>query len=79
MCTVMQKDVLIEVVAQAQAIVTKRVDVNAPLTPDELRLGEIREFLYSNDPNDISYSVILDEVKTIQGKFESKPIMPQYR
>lgn len=79
MCTLMQKDALIELVANAQAIVTKRVDVNSPLTPEELRLGQIRDFLYSNDPDDISYSAVVGEVKTIQGKFESKPIMPQYR
>lgn len=79
MCTLMQKDALIELVANAQAIVTKRVDVNSPLTPEELRLGQIRDFLYSNDPDDISYSAVVGEVKTIQGKFENKPIMPQYR
>lgn len=79
MCTLMQKDVLIELVAYAQAIVTKRVDVNSPLTPEELRLGQIRDFLYSNDPEDISYSDVMAEVKAIQEKFEDKPIMPQYR
>ncbi len=79
MCTLMQKDALIELVANAQAIVTKRVDVNSPLTPEELRLGQIRDFLYSNDPDDISYSAVIGEVKTIQGKFENKQIMPQYR
>ncbi|MDG6882821.1 Uncharacterised protein [Phocoenobacter uteri] len=79
MCTLMQKDVLIELVASAQAIVTKRVDVDSPLTDEELRLGEIRDFLYSNDPNDISYTDILGEVKVIQRRFEDKPLMPQYR
>lgn len=74
----MQKDVLIEVVAQAQAVVTKRVDVNAPLTADELRLGEIRDFLYSNDPNDISYYEILDEIKHIKEKYVNLPIHSHY-
>lgn len=79
MCTLMQKDALIELVANAQAVVTKRVEANSPLTKEELRLGEIRDFLYSNQPDDIPYSSVVSEIKDIQGKFEHKPIMPQYR
>lgn len=70
MCTLMQKDVLIELVANAQAIVTKCVDVNSPLTDDEIKLGKIRDFLYSTSPEDISYTSLINEVRTIQQKFE---------
>lgn len=79
MCTLMQKDALIELVASTQAIVTMRVDADSPLTEEELKLGKIRTFLYSNHPDDISYSSVVNEVKEIRGKFEHKPIMPQYR
>lgn len=79
MCTLMQKDVLIETVASIQAIVTKRVDVNSPLTPEELKLGEIRDFLYSSSPEDISYESIINDVEAIRVKFENMPVMPQYQ
>lgn len=78
MCTLMEKDVLIELVANAQAIVTKRVEKNSPLTDEEIRLGEIRDFIYSTAPEDISYMQIVNEVREIQKRFEDKPIMPQY-
>lgn len=78
MCTLMQKDALIELVANAQAIVTKRIDPQLPLISEEIRLGEIRNYLYSNAPEDIHYSAIVNEIKNIQNKFENKPILPQY-
>lgn len=79
MATLIEKEVLIEAIAQVQAFVAKRVDVNAPLTEYELRLGEIRDFLYSNDPKDISYSSLLNEIKSIQKIVADKLIMPEYR
>lgn len=78
MCTLMQKDALIELVANAQAIVIKRVAPDLPLTDDEIRLGKIRDYLYSNAPEDISYSTVIDEIQAIQRKFEDKPILPRY-
>ncbi len=63
MCTLMQKDALIELVANAQAIVIKRVDPDLPLTDDEIRLGKIRDYLYSNAPDKIDYQKTLDDVK----------------
>ena len=78
MCTLMQKDALIELVANAQAIVIKRVDPDLTLTDDEIRLGKIRDYLYSNAPEDISYSTVIDEIQAIQRKFEDKPILSRY-
>ncbi|WP_154570630.1 hypothetical protein [Campylobacter portucalensis] len=49
----------------------KRLDFCASLIPDELRLMEIREFLYKTHHNDILYYEILDEVKSIKEKFEN--------
>ena len=44
MCTLMQKDSLIHLVAEAQATLTLRIDPQAPFSDDELRLGEIHNF-----------------------------------
>ena len=49
-----------------------------PLTDDEIRLGKIRDYLYSNAPEDISYSTVIDEIQAIQRKFEDKPILSRY-
>lgn len=78
MATIMQKDDLIELVANAQAIVIKRVDPDLPLTDDEIRLGKIRDYLYSTDPDKIDYQKTLDDVKNIKEKYKDLPIHSHY-
>lgn len=78
MATIMQKDALIELVANAQAIVIKRVDPDLPLTDDEIRLGKIRDYLYSTAPDKIDYQKTLDDVKNIKDKYVNLPVHSHY-
>lgn len=78
MCTLMQKDVLIELVAYAQATLTLRIDPQAPFSDDELRLGEIRNFIYDNYPDDIDFNSLSEEIMSINSKYEDIPILEQY-
>lgn len=52
MCTLMEKDVLMEEVSGVAAFISERISVEN--IPYELkRCGAIREFLLSNSPDDI--------------------------
>ena len=63
MATIMQKDVLIEVVAYTQAIIIKRTAPDAPRNEDQRFLSNLRDYIYSTAPDKIDYQKTLDDVK----------------
>ena len=78
MATIMQKDVLIEVVAYTQAIIIKRTAPNAPRNEDQRFLSNLRDYLYSTAPDKIDYQKTLDDVKNIKEKYKDLPIHSHY-
>lgn len=78
MCTLMQKDVLIEVVANAQATISKRTAPNTPRNDDQRFLSNLRDELYSTHPDKIDYQRTLDDVKNIKEKYKNLPIHSHY-
>ena len=78
MATIMQKDVLIEVVAYTQAIISKRTALNAPRNEDQRFLSNLRDYLYSTAPDKIDYQKTLDDVKNIKEKYKDLPIHSHY-
>ena len=78
MATIMQKDVLIEVVAYTQAIISKRTAPNAPRNEDQRFLSNLRDYLYSTAPDKIDYQKTLDDVKNIKEKYKDFPIHSHY-
>lgn len=74
----MQKDVLIEVVAYTQAIISKRTAPNAPRNEDQRFLSNLRDYLYSTAPDKIDYQKTLDDVKNIKEKYKDLPIHSHY-
>ena len=78
MATIMQKDVLIEVVAYTQAIIIKRTAHNAPRNEDQRFLSNLRDYLYSTAPDKIDYQKTLDDVKNIKDKYKDLPIHSHY-
>lgn len=78
MATLMQKDVLIEAVAQVQAIISRRTEPNAPRNDDQCFLSDLREELYSSDPDEIDYQKKIDEVIKIKNKYDDLPIHSYY-
>ncbi|HHF3888317.1 TPA: hypothetical protein ACPOXY_001822 [Haemophilus influenzae] len=78
MATIMQKDVLIEVVAYTQAIISKRTAPNAPRNEDQRFLSNLRDYLYSTAPDKIDYQKTLDDVKNIKEKYKDLPIHSHY-
>ena len=78
MATIMQKDVLIEVVAYTQTIISKRTAPNAPRNEDQRFLSNLRDYLYSTAPDKIDYQKTLDDVKNIKEKYKDLPIHSHY-
>lgn len=78
MATIMQKDVLIEVVAYTQAIISKRTAPNALRNEDQRFLSNLRDYLYSTAPDKIDYQKTLDDVKNIKEKYKDLPIHSHY-
>lgn len=78
MATLMEKDVLIEVVAYTQAIIIKRTEPNAPRNEDQRFLSNLRDYLYSTAPDKIDYQKTLDDVKNIKEKYKDLPIHSHY-
>ena len=78
MATIMQKDVLIEVVANTQAIISKRTPPNKPRNDDQRFLSNLRDELYSTAPDKIDYQKTLDDVKNIKDKYVNLPVHSYY-
>lgn len=78
MATLMQKEALIEAVAQVQAIISKRTAPNTPRNDDQRFLSDLRDELYSTHPDKIDYQKNLDDVKNIKDKYNHLPIHSYY-
>lgn len=70
MCTLMQKDVLIEAIAVGSSIAVNKKQIN---TPQATRLRELRNFVYSTSPNNIDYQATLQEVLSLKQSLETLP------
>ena len=68
MCTLMQKDSLIHLVAEAQATLTLRIDPQAPFSDD----------IYDSSPDDIDFNSLSEEIMSIDSKYKNLPILEQY-
>lgn len=75
MATLMEKDVLIEVVAGALAIISKRLTIDEKeQNPDRTKLIELRSNIYSSTPEQLDYQAIIDEVNLMKEKYRNLPI-----
>lgn len=73
MATIMEKDVLIEVVSSNLALISRKLKYNlADLIHNEdfNRLIEIRDYLYSTLPHEVDYEKILSECQFIKNKYK---------
>ena len=73
MATIMEKDVLIEVVASNLALISRKFKYNLEYlnhNEDCNRLTEIRNYLYSTLPHEVDYEKILSECQSIKNKYK---------
>ena len=61
-----------------RAILSVRPHPQAPFSDDELRLGEIHNFIYDSSPDDIDFNSLSEEIMSINSKYEDIPILEQY-
>lgn len=73
MCTLMQKDALIERVASVQALIARKTPRTDKRTTDQQRIVEIRSFLYNSFPENIDFQVIADECNVLYQKYSVLP------
>lgn len=78
MCTLMQKDVLIELVADAMATINLRTEPDASDNEDLQYLSALRNELYSSHHDDIDFQVLLNKVKSIKEKYINLPVNQYY-
>jgi hypothetical protein len=70
MATIMEKDVLIEVVSSNLALISRQFSIEElENNKDRERLIQIRKFLYSSFPHEIDYEKILTECKKIKQRY----------
>lgn len=73
MCTLMQKDALIERVASVQALIARKTPRTGKRTADQQRIVEIRSFLYDSVPENIDFQAIADECNALYQKYSILP------
>ncbi len=73
MCTLMQKDVLIELIATAQADLSKRLEL--PLNDDQIYLSRLRSEIYRSEPDALDFQLLSTQVKQISDKYYSLPLI----
>lgn len=73
MCTLMEKDVLIDILAEAIAFVAYR-EQEVEDTTESIRLMEIRDFIYSSSPEKIDFDKIPKEINELKKPYLNEPI-----
>lgn len=73
MCTLMEKDVLIEEVSATAAFISNRFLDDSALPKEFDRCADIRDYLLRTTPQNIDINVIRRELNTIRAKFINLP------
>lgn len=71
MCTLMQKDVLIELVANTQAVLAKRLSL--PLNEDQKWLAKLRQDIYGTSHTELDYEFLVNKISDISNKYKQLP------
>ena len=69
MCTLMEKDALIERVASVQALIARKTPRTGERTPDQNRIVALRRHLYFSSPEEISFEAVKNECNTLYQKY----------
>lgn len=73
MATLMQKDALIERVASVQALISFKTPYSDVRSEDQMRITELRGFLYDTKPENIDFDRIAEECNILCQKYDAIP------
>lgn len=71
MASIVQKDVLIEAIAQVQGFLARSLPPSDSLNDDELFLCRLRENIYSTHHDKLDYESLITDIIKIKDKYES--------
>lgn len=71
MATIVQKDVLIEAIAQVQGFLTRSLPSSDSLNDDELFLCRLRERIYSAHHCKLDYESLIVDILKIKEKYDN--------
>ena len=73
MCTLMEKDALIELASDVQAYMARHNTTNL-ITDSELEIGKIKGWMYSTNPDFIDFNGVVKHCNHLKNSFnENKP------
>lgn len=78
MCTLMQKDVLIELVAKTRSTISLRSAPDSPRNDDQAFLSTLRNDIYRTHHDKLDFEKIAAQVKAIKAKYEHQPVNQMY-
>lgn len=73
MCTLMEKDALLERVASIQALISRKTPRTGKRTADQERIVALRRYLYATSPDSISFTQVKDECNALYEKYAQMP------
>ena len=69
MCSLMEKDALIEKVAETMALIARRGTEKDELNEDSKEMIELRHHLYRSEPDDLDFTAIVHQCDRVQAKY----------
>lgn len=75
MCSRMEKELLIEEVAEVSAFIGYRFRKDEPVPEEFLKTAEVRRFLYATSPELVDVEKIRKELAALKQPFLNKPIV----
>lgn len=73
MCSIVQKEILIEEIAEAMAFICYRQKYDEPLSPESLKLIELGEYVYATNHQEIDLEKTRKEVVELKRPYLGKP------
>ena len=70
MCSLMEKDALIEKVAETMALIARRGNEKDELNEDSNEMIKLRHHLYRSEPDDLDFMAIVKQCDTVQAKYK---------
>ena len=65
----LEKDALIEKVAETMALIARRGNEKDELNEDSNEMIKLRHYLYRSEPDDLDFSAIVRQCDTVQAKY----------